>query len=119
MRMLKRLLILDDKYALMTRHKPRRDELTSNELTCVTIILNTSFLFSKPKTNILQKIKMSTKTGKCLVVRVPDGGTPTMEKEELPLPEPGSNQLLVKTSHVAQNPTDGRFNVTMFTDKTN
>lgn len=42
-----------------------------------------------------------------------------MEKEELPLPEPGSNQLLVKTSHVAQNPTDGRFNVTMFTDKTN
>lgn len=62
---------------------------------------------------------MSTKTGKCLVVRVPDGGSPTMEKEDLPIPEPGSHQLLVKTSHVAQNPTDGRFHIAILTEKTN
>lgn len=33
--------------------------------------------------------------------------TPTLVKESLPMPKPGDHQLLVKVSHVAQNPTDG------------
>lgn len=33
--------------------------------------------------------------------------TPRLVKESLPTPKPGDHQLLVKVSHVAQNPTDG------------
>lgn len=41
-----------------------------------------------------------------LIVRVPEG-QPKLVKEELPLPKPGTDQVQVKVSHVAQNPTDG------------
>ncbi|KAJ5091374.1 hypothetical protein NUU61_006244 [Penicillium alfredii] len=41
-----------------------------------------------------------------LVVRAPEGQSPTLVKEELPLPSPGQGQVQVKVSHVAQNPTD-------------
>ncbi|KAH8433044.1 zinc-binding alcohol dehydrogenase family protein [Aspergillus melleus] len=41
-----------------------------------------------------------------LVVRVPEGGSPKLVLEDLPVPSPGSGQVLVKLSHVAQNPTD-------------
>lgn len=30
-----------------------------------------------------------------------------LSKDQVPLPTPDENQLLVKVSHVAQNPTDG------------
>jgi NADPH:quinone reductase-like Zn-dependent oxidoreductase len=33
--------------------------------------------------------------------------TPSLTKREIERPVPGANQLLVKISHVAQNPTDG------------
>ncbi|PLB53776.1 putative zinc-binding dehydrogenase family oxidoreductase [Aspergillus steynii IBT 23096] len=41
-----------------------------------------------------------------LVVRVPEGGSPKLVLEDLPRPSPGRGQVLVKLSHVAQNPTD-------------
>jgi NADPH:quinone reductase-like Zn-dependent oxidoreductase len=31
-----------------------------------------------------------------------------LSKETIPLPTPGEHQVLVKVSHVAQNPTDGK-----------
>ncbi|KAL2686837.1 hypothetical protein Neosp_004379 [[Neocosmospora] mangrovei] len=40
-----------------------------------------------------------------LVVRT-SGDNPILVKESLPTPKPGDHQLLVKVSHVAQNPTD-------------
>lgn len=43
-----------------------------------------------------------------LVVDTVDG-KPGLFKECIPAPTPGPNQVLVKVSHVAQNPTDGRF----------
>jgi hypothetical protein len=47
-------------------------------------------------------------TGNALVVRVPEGQSPHLVQEQLPLPIPGTGQVQVKVSHVAQNPTDGR-----------
>jgi hypothetical protein len=41
-----------------------------------------------------------------LVVKT-SNNTPRLVKESLPTPKPGDHQLLVKVSHVAQNPTDG------------
>lgn len=43
-----------------------------------------------------------------LVVHTVDG-KPHLFKECIHPPTPGPNQVLVKVSHVAQNPTDGRF----------
>lgn len=42
-----------------------------------------------------------------LVVRVADGEAPKLSKEDIAVPRPAANQVLVKLSHVAQNPTDG------------
>ncbi|KAF4761382.1 hypothetical protein N7455_003289 [Penicillium solitum] len=51
-----------------------------------------------------------------LIVRVPEG-QPKLVKEELPLPKPGTDQVQVKVSHVAQNPTDVQcFDVNAFGD---
>jgi NADPH:quinone reductase-like Zn-dependent oxidoreductase len=36
------------------------------------------------------------------------GNNPTLYKTQVPKPKPGSHQLLVKVSHVAQNPTDSK-----------
>ena len=36
-------------------------------------------------------------------------GNPAFTKEQVPKPVPEAHQLLVKISHVAQNPTDGRY----------
>lgn len=41
-----------------------------------------------------------------LVVKT-SNDTPRLVKESLPTPKPGDHQVLVKVSHVAQNPTDG------------
>ncbi|OJJ98682.1 hypothetical protein ASPACDRAFT_30664 [Aspergillus aculeatus ATCC 16872] len=41
-----------------------------------------------------------------LVVRVNDGESPRFSKEQIPIPRPEAHQVLVKLSHVAQNPTD-------------
>ncbi|CAH0043165.1 unnamed protein product [Clonostachys rhizophaga] len=45
-------------------------------------------------------------TSQALVVRLDSNGTPKLAEELVPVPKPGSHQLLVKVSHVAQNPTD-------------
>ncbi|BDD58871.1 hypothetical protein MAP00_004113 [Monascus purpureus] len=42
-----------------------------------------------------------------LVVRVADGQSPVSSKETIAILSPSANQVLVKISHVAQNPTDG------------
>lgn len=47
-----------------------------------------------------------------LIVRVPEGKSPKLAQEQLPLPRPGAGQVLVKVSHVAQNPTDGMLYIT-------
>lgn len=47
---------------------------------------------------------MPSETATALVTR--DG---KLSKEQVPLPEPGDHQLLIKVSHVAQNPTDGEL----------
>ncbi|KAL4747506.1 hypothetical protein BDW72DRAFT_206398 [Aspergillus terricola var. indicus] len=41
-----------------------------------------------------------------LVVRVADGQSPKLSKENIDIPRPAENQVLVKVSHAAQNPTD-------------
>ncbi|KAJ5983360.1 hypothetical protein N7481_005459 [Penicillium waksmanii] len=46
-------------------------------------------------------------TGNALVIRVPEGKSPQLVQEQLPIPFPGAGQVQVKVSHVAQNPTDG------------
>lgn len=47
------------------------------------------------------------KSNTAVIVRVPDGQSPKLSKENIQIPSPESNQVLVKISHVAQNPTDG------------
>lgn len=42
-----------------------------------------------------------------LVVEVPEGGSPALVQKAVPVPALASNQVLVKVSAVAQNPTDG------------
>lgn len=34
----------------------------------------------------------------------------SLSKQSIPIPAPAANQLLVKVSHVAQNPTDSKSN---------
>jgi NADPH:quinone reductase-like Zn-dependent oxidoreductase len=51
----------------------------------------------------------SPATSQALVVRLDNNGTPKLAEEQVPVPKPGSQQLLVKVSHVAQNPTDGEL----------
>lgn len=46
---------------------------------------------------------MAPATGQALVMR---GGK--FNQEQIPVPTPGEHQLLVKVSHTAQNPTDGK-----------
>ncbi|KAL2842571.1 putative zinc-binding dehydrogenase family oxidoreductase [Aspergillus pseudoustus] len=48
---------------------------------------------------------MAAGSNTALVVRVANGH-PTFSKESIPIPRPEPNQVLVKISHVAQNPTD-------------
>ncbi|KAL1848401.1 Zinc-binding oxidoreductase alcohol dehydrogenase [Paecilomyces lecythidis] len=45
-------------------------------------------------------------TNCALVVRVANGQQPALSRETIAIPTPGPNQVLVKISHVAQNPTD-------------
>ncbi|KAH7203021.1 chaperonin 10-like protein [Fusarium oxysporum] len=45
-------------------------------------------------------------SAQALVVRVDSNNTPKLVKEPITVPKPGKHQLLVKVSHVAQNPTD-------------
>ncbi|KAJ5682681.1 hypothetical protein N7462_005846 [Penicillium macrosclerotiorum] len=45
-------------------------------------------------------------SSKALVSRVSTGQSPRLVQEQLPLPIPDVGQVLVKVSHVAQNPTD-------------
>ncbi|KAL5341414.1 putative zinc-binding dehydrogenase family oxidoreductase [Aspergillus crustosus] len=48
---------------------------------------------------------MPIESNTALVVRVVDG-KPKLSKEAISIPRPAANQVLVKLSHVAQNPTD-------------
>ncbi|THC98374.1 hypothetical protein EYZ11_002155 [Aspergillus tanneri] len=49
---------------------------------------------------------MGERLNTSLVVQIPEGHSPNLMQEDLPLPSPGSRQALVKLSHAAQNPTD-------------
>lgn len=49
------------------------------------------------------------KSNTAVIVRVPDGQPPSLSKEDIQIPSPESNQVLVNLSHVAQNPTDGAY----------
>ncbi|KAF9870974.1 hypothetical protein CkaCkLH20_11646 [Colletotrichum karsti] len=49
---------------------------------------------------------MTAKQCQALVTEAPNGGSPTIVKKAIPVPQPASNQALVKVSYVAQNPTD-------------
>lgn len=49
-------------------------------------------------------------SAEALVVRVDNNNTPKLSKESVLVPKPGKHQLLVKVSHAAQNPTDGKVN---------
>lgn len=54
--------------------------------------------------------RMSTPAScEALVVRVGNSNTPTLVKEQVPVPTPGEHQVLVKVSCVAQNPTDSEI----------
>jgi NADPH:quinone reductase-like Zn-dependent oxidoreductase len=45
------------------------------------------------------------------VAQVQRGGDkPKFALEDIPIPQPGEHELLVKNSYVAQNPTDGMDN---------
>lgn len=41
-----------------------------------------------------------------LIQRVKDGDKPRLVREPVPIPQPGPHEVLVKVSHVGQNPTD-------------
>ncbi|KAB8268045.1 hypothetical protein BDV30DRAFT_243743 [Aspergillus minisclerotigenes] len=50
---------------------------------------------------------MTTQYSSSLVVRTPEDQSPKkLVRETIPVPSPGPGQVLVKVSHVAQNPTD-------------
>ncbi|OLN85193.1 Zinc-type alcohol dehydrogenase-like protein C2E1P3.01-like protein 4 [Colletotrichum chlorophyti] len=49
---------------------------------------------------------MSAEQAQALVTEFPNGGSPKLVKKSVPVPEPASNQALVKVAYVAQNPTD-------------
>ncbi|KAL5041770.1 hypothetical protein BDW71DRAFT_217419 [Aspergillus fruticulosus] len=49
---------------------------------------------------------MTADSNTAIVVRVSDGQSPRLSKEDIPIPHPAANQVLVKLSHIAQNPTD-------------
>ncbi|PGH27450.1 hypothetical protein AJ80_00929 [Polytolypa hystricis UAMH7299] len=49
---------------------------------------------------------MTENSNPALVVRVTDGRPPKLSNESIPIPTPAANQVLVKISHAAQNPTD-------------
>ncbi|KAG8157349.1 hypothetical protein KVR01_012733 [Diaporthe batatas] len=54
-----------------------------------------------------------------LVQRVKDGDKPILTREPAPVPQPGPHELLIKVSHVAQNPTDVQsFDTNAFGDGT-
>lgn len=44
-----------------------------------------------------------------MVTRCSSENAAHLSKESIPIPSPVSNQVLVKVSHVAQNPTDGKY----------
>lgn len=44
-----------------------------------------------------------------MVTRCSSENAAYLSKESISIPSPESNQVLVKVSHVAQNPTDGKF----------
>jgi hypothetical protein len=44
-----------------------------------------------------------------LVIKENVGSAPQLVKRLVPLPTPAEHELLVKVSHVAQNPTDGMY----------
>ncbi|KAL4911711.1 chaperonin 10-like protein [Aspergillus aurantiobrunneus] len=49
---------------------------------------------------------MPAASNTALVVRVAGGQSPKLSKETISVPRPAAHQVLVKLSHVAQNPTD-------------
>ncbi|KAI8217754.1 hypothetical protein K4K54_008873 [Colletotrichum sp. SAR 10_86] len=49
---------------------------------------------------------MAARQCQALVTEVLGTGLPTIVKEAIPVPQPASNQALLKVSYVAQNPTD-------------
>lgn len=53
---------------------------------------------------------MTGRVCKALVSQITDG-RPSLVKSAIPVPLPGSNQALIRVSHVAQNPTDGKQRV--------
>jgi NADPH:quinone reductase-like Zn-dependent oxidoreductase len=44
-----------------------------------------------------------------LVVRMADSQSPKLSKENIDIPRPAENQVLIKISHAAQSPTDSMF----------
>lgn len=50
-------------------------------------------------------------TSTTITALVQKGGK--LHKDDVPIPRPDENQVLVKVSHVAQNPTDGKPSIYM------
>ena len=50
---------------------------------------------------------MTPNSCEALVVHQEGDAAPKLVKQSIPIPTPGDNQLLVRVTHVAQNPTDG------------
>lgn len=50
---------------------------------------------------------MAEQSNTAILVRVEHGQSPRLSKENIAISSPAANQVLVKVSHVAQNPTDG------------
>jgi NADPH:quinone reductase-like Zn-dependent oxidoreductase len=75
------------------------------ELSTISLLDSTINLLSAPPN--LYPRTMPPSSAEALVVKTNGSAASTLERRFIPVPSPCEHQVLVRISHVAQNPTDG------------